>query len=413
MFARLAVFHGGWPFDAAEAVAGDELLDALSALVDHALVVRQRSRFWMLETVRAYASEQLEQSGEAPEVRRRHALWCLSLAQDAEQGLESPEQAEWFARLDREQENLRAAAEWAVANGEPEITLGIDGAVWRFWLARGAATRARDALRTALASGRGDTALRTKALLAAGVVAGATSDFTAANEAFEEALGLATSEGNRRDMARAFANLGLIALFSEDYDTAIDRITQADEIWRELGSLRGQSLQKQNLAIVHELRGDFERAVPLLEESLDLARADNNGTQVAISALTLGRFLLYRQSSDHRIPALLREGLERSVELSDRPLTAEGLEVVAHWALSKSQPAAAAQLIGAAEAERERAGATRKPDEGRYFEITVRELEQALGRDGYERERARGGRESLESAIELALRQTEDAQQVA
>jgi tetratricopeptide (TPR) repeat protein len=214
-------------------------------------------------------------------------------------------------------------------------------------------------------------------------------------------------------MARALGNLGLISLFSEDYAGAIDRISRADEIWRELGSLRGQSVQKQNLAIAHELRGDLERAVPLLEESIELARTDNNGVQVAISALTLGRFLLYRKSSDLRIPALLREGLELSIEVGDRPLTAEGLEIVAHWALSRSQPAAAAHLIGAAEAERERAGATRKPDEGRYFEITVRELVQALGRDGYRREVERGRREPLESAIELALKQTEVAQQAA
>jgi hypothetical protein len=150
-----------------------------------------------------------------------------------------------------------------------------------------------------------------------------------------------------------------------------------------------------------------------LEESLELARAGNDGSQAAITALTLGRFLLYRRSSDHRIPALLREGLGRSIELHDRPLTAEGLEIVAHWALSRSQPAVAARLIGAAEAERERAGATRKPDERRYFEITVRELEQALGRDGYRRERERGRRAPLESAIELALLHTEDASQAA
>jgi predicted ATPase len=120
LFEQLAVFHSGWSIETSEAVADGPVLDPLTALLDHSLVTRDGSRFTMLETVREYAAELLAASPDAPSVARRHAAWCVAFTQAAERALEGPEQALWFDRLDAEQENLRAAAAWGVANGEPE-----------------------------------------------------------------------------------------------------------------------------------------------------------------------------------------------------------------------------------------------------------------------------------------------------
>jgi predicted ATPase len=413
LFAQLAVFTSGWSVRAAEQVAGGDVLDQLTALLDQSLVCRDGGRFLMLETVREYAAERLAASDEEPLVRRRHALWCLEMAEAAEPELEGPDQGKWFGQLDAEQENLRAACAWAVANGEPEIALRIDGALWRFWLARGAGADVLGVLTAALASGQGAPGTRAKALNAAGVLAGATDDFAAARTAFEEALELAARLGERRQMARAEANLGLIASFEKDYATGLARYANAAEIWRELGDVKGQSVMHQNQGIIHELMGDLEQALPLLYQSVGLAREAGDRMHIASTLTVLGRVLVYHRPADPRIPRLLREGLELSAALGERLQTVECLEVVAHFAARRGEPAVGAQLIGAAHAERARAGAERKPDERPYFEQTVEELERALGPEAYARERRQGQIRSLQAAVAIALKSTERELQAA
>ncbi len=407
LFAQLGVFRSGCSLDAAEAVADGPVLDPMFVLAEHYLVSRDGDRFGMLETVRDYAAERLEELPDAEAVRRRHAEWCLGLANAAAEELEGAQQEIWFARLDAEQENLRAASAWAVEHGQPEVTLGLVGGLWRFWLARGAAADVRGALTEALAAGRGDTSLRASALNAAGVLAGETGDFFAARAAFEQSLELAGESGDRRQMARALANLGVIAMFTEDYATALNRYGEAGDIWRELGGVRGQSMMCQNLAVVYELMRQFDQAMPLLEQSVELARAAGDRMHIAATVITLARLLARQQVDDPRIPALLREGLDLASVLGERLHIIECLEVTARFAGGTGDPAVAGALIGAADAERERAGAQRNPDEVPFFEETIRELERSLGRDGLARLRERGGSMGLDAAVALALAQTE------
>ncbi|MBV8432636.1 MAG: MFS transporter [Solirubrobacterales bacterium] len=407
LFAQLAAFPSGCTVEACEAVAGAPALDELSALVDHSLLGRDGSRFGMLETVREFAAERLDASGEADAVRRRQALWCLELARGAEQELGGPRQATWFARLDLEHENLRAAAAWAAAHDEPETVLGLGAALWRFWVARGAAADVRDDLTRALATGRGDRELRVRALNAAGVLAGEADDFAGARELFGEALELATEIADRRQTARTLMNLGVIELYTEDHEAALIRYEQAGDIWRELGDVRGQSRMCQNLAIAHEALGQVDRVTPLLEESIELARAAGDGMHLAQTLIELGKHLVFHRLGDSRTPELLREGLELSSALGERPHTIECFEVLAALCARTGTPVTGAELIGAAEAERERSGIDRKPDELPLFEATIRELVDELGREAYTRAVARGRGRDLDVAVALALKSTE------
>jgi predicted ATPase/DNA-binding SARP family transcriptional activator len=329
LFAQLAVFRSGWSLESCEAVAGESVIDALSTLLDHCLITREGLRYGMLETVREYAAGRLETLSDAGETRHRHGLWCLSLAKSAEQDLEGPRQATLFARLDAEWENLRSAAGWALENDQPEIVLELHGALWRFWLARGATAEVREELKAALSSGRGGAEVRAKALNASGVLAGEGGDFAAARAAFEQALELAAQFGGRRQMARTLMNLGVIASFTQDYDTALARYSEAGEIWVELGDLRGQSVMCQNLAVVQQLMGLYAQAMPLLERSVELARAAGDGMHLAQTLIEFGRLLVEREPSDPRAPELLREGLELSRALGEQRQVLEGLEVLA------------------------------------------------------------------------------------
>ncbi|MDO8677544.1 MAG: hypothetical protein Q7R30_03145 [Acidobacteriota bacterium] len=145
---RHSVFFGGSTLGAAEAVcrAIDSVeigvLDALESLVDESLVLKKEMadgtyRFVMLETIREYALEHLEASGEGEALRRRHAHFFLELAEEAEPHLMSAGREPWLVRLDAEHNNLRAVLRWAADNGETETGLRLVGALRWFWYYRG------------------------------------------------------------------------------------------------------------------------------------------------------------------------------------------------------------------------------------------------------------------------------------
>ena len=100
--------RGGCTLEAAEEVA-DADLDTLQSLVEKSLVRFTDDRYWMLETIREYAGERLEGSGDADELRRRHGIWITGLALAAESELERGDQATWLGRLESERDNIRAA----------------------------------------------------------------------------------------------------------------------------------------------------------------------------------------------------------------------------------------------------------------------------------------------------------------
>jgi predicted ATPase len=172
LFRRLAVFVGGCTIEAVEAVVvadADPQVDGLegvTSLVDRSLLQQAdgtdgEPRFVMLETVREFALELLEESGEEVEVRRRHATWCLRLAANAGPDLYGgPEQIRWLDRLEAEHDNLRAALEWAERTGTSETGLRLVGALYWFWYVRGHLSEGRRWLERALARGTHAPALR-------------------------------------------------------------------------------------------------------------------------------------------------------------------------------------------------------------------------------------------------------------
>src|SRR5262249_18009893 len=145
---RLSVFAGGFSLDAAEAIYSDtqrpgpELLRDLGRLVDHSLVVAEErgggTRYRLLETIREYASQQLESSGEAHDYRRRHADWCVQLGVHAEAELRARSQSVWLDRLELEHDNLRAGLAWLSVTEEDGVhALRLAAALWQFWWLRG------------------------------------------------------------------------------------------------------------------------------------------------------------------------------------------------------------------------------------------------------------------------------------
>jgi predicted ATPase/class 3 adenylate cyclase len=164
LFRRLGVFVGGCTLEAAEAVCdtGGELaidvFDGLTSLVDKSLLRPGRElagepRFWMLETIREYATDLLHASDELEDLRRRHAEHFLSLAEEAVKVATGGEQALWWARLDADHDNLRAALSWSASTGEIETELRLASALYYFWIVRGYLAEGRRWLEGAIARG--------------------------------------------------------------------------------------------------------------------------------------------------------------------------------------------------------------------------------------------------------------------
>jgi tetratricopeptide (TPR) repeat protein len=379
------VFVGGWTLEAAEAVCGPQALDGLGTLVDHSLVTVDGGRFLMLQTVREFALERLAESGEQRDVRDRHARAYADFAVRAAAGQVGRDAGLWLDRLDAERENVRAAIVFAADAGDAETALALCGS-WRYWIARGNLAEGRALTAMALAIGDGPPELRLRALNSAGILASEQGDFAAARSRFEETIDLARSTGAEERMARAAANLGSLALYDGDIPEAIRRYSDFAAYWRARGDTLNLSLSLQNLGLAHSAGGDHAQAVELLEEGVALAREAGDPVHLASTLRSFARGLLLSGEPAARVQAPLREGLALSLEFDERPGIAETLETFA----AIVEPQVGAELIGAAEAARDAAGAARQPDEEAWVVETKAALREALG-VGYE-EAVRAGR---------------------
>jgi predicted ATPase/DNA-binding SARP family transcriptional activator len=401
LFARLGVFVGGCSLDAAEAVCGPEALDGLAALVDHSLVTRRRGRFAMLETVREYALERLQERGETGAYHRRHAEALAELYAGAEDGLESAEVGRWLDRLDADRENLRSAIAFAVAERDAALALRLCAGAWRYWERRGHLTEGRALISEALALPGDPGPAHVVVLNGAAVLAGEQGDFAATRELLEASGALARELGDDYRAGRADGNLGNLALFAGDYADAIRHYTAAIEVMRAAGSARGVALYTQNAAMASELAGDHARALAGVQESIGLAREAGDPALVASTLRTLARFRLAADDTDAAVP-LLREALAIVSELGERPGMVEALETAVGVAHRRGRARTGAVMLAAAVAAREAAGATRPPDEEPWVSAQEAALREALGDAAYAEALGQGRRVTLAEARALA-----------
>ncbi len=208
LLARLAVFSGGFAVEAVESVCADDGVDVLTIFTSLAndSLLRQvdEGRFAMLETIREYALEQLEASGEAEELRRRHAEYFVELAEAAERELTAAGETAVHERLEREHDNFRAALSWSQRSGAGDVELTLAAALGRFWLIRGHFGEGRGWLEDALGHDGGEPAVRAKALRGVGVLALKQRDHEQAEAFLEESLALSREQRRRaRHGARA------------------------------------------------------------------------------------------------------------------------------------------------------------------------------------------------------------------
>nr|MDQ3356660.1 adenylate/guanylate cyclase domain-containing protein [Actinomycetota bacterium] len=215
LFARLAVFGGGCTLETSEEVV-DADLDVLGSLVDKSLVRHSEERYSMLETIRGFAVERLDQSGEGDVLRRRHAEHFLALAEAAYPHLRG-DPKEWLDRLTREHDNLRAALDRLEAAGETQLALQLAGALWKFWNMRGYVPEGRRRLEDALAVDQRPTPVRARALNGATGMALEGGDTASGRAWAEEALALHRELGDAWGIANSRYLLGNVLTEERDW----------------------------------------------------------------------------------------------------------------------------------------------------------------------------------------------------
>jgi predicted ATPase len=274
LFCRLAVFRGGCTLESAEEVA-EARLDPLQSVVDKSLCRHREERFWMLETIRDYASERLEESGEADELRRRHAKHFLALAEEAEPHLRR-DSIDWLDRLEGEHDNLRAALDWLETAGEHELVLQLTGAISRFWYLKSHLTEGQRRLESALRADDQATPARARALNAAAVMALNLGDVETARLRAEEALTLHRTHGDAWSVAYSYMMVGNAVAEAKDLVSAQPLLEESVRRFTELGDDHYALIANFNLAWVTGDLGDHDRERALQEGNLSLARELGN-----------------------------------------------------------------------------------------------------------------------------------------
>jgi predicted ATPase/DNA-binding SARP family transcriptional activator len=323
LFARLAVFAGGWTLEAAETVIGAQesparhdpaILDGMEALVTKNLVRRQAPgrrgtdgalRFEMLETIREYALERLEASGTADTVRGRHLLCFRDLAEAAEPHLKRAEQGRWLAGLDDERSNIRAALEWALDHGAYDDGLRLAAALHWFWHFRGHDREGYQWMQRLLGiSPKIAPAIRARALPTAAFFAWILGERAEARAWAEEGVSLSRETGDLHSLAHSLVMLGWAA--SEERRQVLF-MDDALDVARSMGDTWWIAMALWFKSDIYRGRDD-EQAQALLEESLPLLRRIGNAWSLGWNLAELGQ-VVYRHGQYDRAAALFEESL--------------------------------------------------------------------------------------------------------
>ena len=363
LFRRLAVFAGGFTIAAAERVAAPNALAGIAALVDASLVVRVETpddaapRFTMLETIREYARERLEASGESDATHQAHAGWLIGqMAGGCLTAYAGPvEGPAWFADWDREIANVQAALDWADTNHEPDVVLRLIGGMFVYWYSGRDARGIRARLERALASRPLDPTARAQGLTAlSALLHQGDGALEASRSAAREAISLWQQLGAaplaayaHYLLAIAHYRLGDLAAAKRSYDEAIATAEAA-------GATGLQGEMYSGLGQVNRDLGDLAGSLACYQRAMAIHEATHTDWGLAVACYGCGT-TAYELGNHARARALYTRSLRFWHGIGDRRSMAACLEGLAWVASAKGEAARAVRLLGAADVLRERA----------------------------------------------------------
>ncbi|HEU0297116.1 MAG TPA: adenylate/guanylate cyclase domain-containing protein [Anaerolineales bacterium] len=459
-FCQLAVFSGGWTFEAAESVLGEEeALDGLQGLVNKSLINVEeqdgKSRYRFLETIRQYAMDKLVEAGDSASARNRHLDYFMDYAASAEEKLAGAERLSGLHVLELEHDNFRSALRWSLDN-KPEYALKMVASLAGFWLARGYMREGRSWCQAALdhaATLRHDggnfDGLRARAFHALALLSINQGEHHAGKAAAQAAITLVRQTGDSLWLARSLIVFGIASAFSGEIEKAFDAFHESESICRQMGNKEELAWVLVSLAyIMFEVQGEAaaQKISAYLEEALALSnesgypyayRSNELLARLAYSrgdlaeARRLSENLLtyyseigdrlsfkgYQSEMAHTLRktgnleealGLYRETITAWQELGHRGAVAHQLECFAFIAKARGEDERAVKLLSAAEILREIAGSPMMPMERLEYEKELAELRAGIDEKSFASLRAEGRSMSMEKAIEFALEKTHD-----
>jgi predicted ATPase/DNA-binding XRE family transcriptional regulator len=421
--------------------------DLVISLVGKSLLQRhdvgEERRFIMLETVREYAAEQLEASGEVGEARDSHARYYLALAASAEPQLKGALQKVWLDRLEAEHDNFRAVMSRALERGNAEIILRLGASLWRFWWMRGYTREGYSWMEKALAAGgEVEPAVLASALHAAAALIHELGDYEQAELLYNKSIALQRELGEKRGLAMALCNLGSVHWSRGDYEAARSLYEESLGLYEEVGDKWGISVTLTNLGVVASAQRDYEEARRIQEKNLAIKRDLQDKAGIAITlnnigvlaqyvedyarardfyveSLTIRREIVGKgglaislvnlgavafQLGDHATAyACCVESLELRSELGDRHGAAFVLEELASFASAEGEPSVAARLYGASEAIREEVGSPLSPAERVRYDANVSKARSATEEAAFDAAWEEGRALPLKEVLEYAM----------
>jgi predicted ATPase/DNA-binding NarL/FixJ family response regulator len=409
LFAQLSIFDG-CTAEAAEAVCGSaddppfSVTETLASLVEQSLVQSAahagRLRFTLLETIRAYALEQLADSPDRSALEQRHAALYCALAEAAAANLEGPVQASWLEQLEQEHNNLRSALRWAIAQRDAATGVRLVLALRLFWFMRGYLSEGRERIAAVLALDLPD-ADRARVLDCAGFLARYQGDYTAAARTIRKSLAIWRQLSNRQGVADALSNLGYVMLCQSDYATAQTLYSESLDLNRSLHNDQGRADCLSHLGTAAFYEGDYHRAEQLHAESLGIWQelGDIEGLAYALYHLGDAYLALGNQlAAAQRYTASLRASGELSW-----PIGLVGACEGAACLLAQSQPHTAIQLASFAAQMRQLVAIPSAPDRAAVLDQYLQQARRGIEKDAYAIAWAAGKGLSAQDAAKLAI----------
>jgi predicted ATPase/class 3 adenylate cyclase len=411
---RLSVCAGGFTVQAAEAVgcegivAERDLLDLLSRLVEKSLVAldAEGERYRLLDTIREYAAQRLEEAGENAATRARHRAYFLGFVERAFPELFGADQAAWLARLDRELDNILAvhASCGNQADGG-EIDLRLVHAIKPYYYNRGLLGLALRLTTEAL--GRPDAApgnfLRCRGLFEAGQLCSFMGDYSIARSYLEQSLAIARAIDDRQRVAAVLQPLGLAALGQGQVAAARGYLDEALAMAQAIGNEREIATALNALAQLHRVTGDLDAAQPLYRQVEAISRQLGDHETLAIALLNLAMVAIARGDAAAG-RALLIETAAILSALGSRPLGQSLIEVAAGLAALQAAWSEAARFFGSAQAQAQRSGMHRDPADEAFLAPRIAAARAGLGHETFAAAEAAGRTLAYEAGMEEVRR---------
>jgi non-specific serine/threonine protein kinase len=414
---RLAVFAGGWTLAAAETVCGSPLqvLDLLTHLVNKSLVVLQRkpgvaARYRLLEIIRAFAWEKLEEAEETAIIRQRHFDFFYALAQQAT--LFGSEIGMWLNRLEAELDNLRVALTWQLA-GEPiddcpslavcaEKALQMLIPLLDFYWYRGYGMEAREWLNRLLAVEMPPSSIRAAGFQKAGWLARGSGNYELAATYLNQALAIAREIQDKDRIAWSLSDLGITLRDQGHLAQVIPALSEALILFQEGGNRRGIGSTLYILAETRMLAGETAAAKALWEQGLVLFRQEGDKGHISWGLEGLGG-LAFLEKRFEEANTLHKESLKYKAEVMNKLGIAFSFDGLAQVAAAQGNSQRAAMLWGAAEQLRRLLGTPVDPSRQNVFTSLIPTARQALGLELFEQQWQKGRSLSLEQGVNYAL----------